>query len=110
MDIGTKISILRRENKITQPELAYKLDISQTTLSEIESGKTKKIDFLLMHKVCEIFNVDFDYFLDDTTTNNVKKATNCNIGCTNGTVNNNVPEGILENMLKRIEILEGRLK
>jgi hypothetical protein len=62
-----------------------------------------------MQKVCEVFDVDFDYFLEDNTTNNVKKAENCTIGCANGTINNNVPEGVLENMLKRIEILEKKI-
>lgn len=63
-----------------------------------------------MQKVREVFGVEFDYFLDDKTAINVKKAANSNIGCTNGTINNNIPEGILENMLKRIEILESKLK
>lgn len=45
MDVGTKISVLRKKHRISQPELAFKLDISQTSLSEIESGKTKKLIF-----------------------------------------------------------------
>ena len=63
MSIGTKIRKLRIQNKLSQPELASKLNISQTALSEIESGKTKKVDFLLMDKVCNVFVVNFDYFL-----------------------------------------------
>jgi transcriptional regulator with XRE-family HTH domain len=110
MEIGTKIGILRRKNKLSQPDLAFKLDISQTALSEIESGKTKKIDFLLMHKVCEIFDVDFDYFLNKESINfqfeKIEKTKGGNIGCKIETINNNFPEGILENMLKRIEKLE----
>lgn len=35
MEIGTKIGNLRRKNKLSQPELAFKLDISQAALSEI---------------------------------------------------------------------------
>ena len=110
MEIGTKIGVLRRKHKISQPELAFKLDISQTALSEIESGKTKKIDFLLMNKVCKIFNVDFDYFLNEHSINfnfeKIEKTKGGNIGCKIETINNNFPEGILENMLKRIELLE----
>lgn len=110
MEIGTKISVLRKKHKISQPELAFKLDISQTALSEIESGKTKKIDFLLMDKVCKIFNVDFDYFLNENSINfnfeKIEKTKGGNIGCKIETINNNFPEGILENMLKRIELLE----
>ena len=106
MSVGTKIRKLRIQNKLSQPELASKLNISQTALSEIESGKTKKVDFLFMHKVCEVFNVGFEYFLEDSiTNNNVKKAENCNIGCSTGIINA-MPEGILENMLKRLELLE----
>lgn len=58
-----------------QPELAHKLDISQSTLSNIESGHTKKVDFLIMHKVCKEFEVSFDYFVDDKQVNNAKKKT-----------------------------------
>ena len=106
MDIGVKILKLRNSKKLSQPELSYKLGISQTALSEIESGKTKKIDFLLMEKICKEFNVDFDYFIDGKQNeNNVKKAEYSNIGCTNGTINL-VPEGILENIIKRLENLE----
>lgn len=110
MDIGTKIGNLRRKNKLSQPELAFKLDISQVALSEIESGRTKKIDFLLMNKVSEIFEVDFDYFLNKDAINfhfdKIEKNKGGNIGCTIDTINHNFPEGILENMLKRIENLE----
>ena len=48
-----------------------------------------------------------NYFLEENPViNKVKKATNCNIGCENGTVNNHVPEGILENMISRLSKLE----
>lgn len=110
MEIGTKIGVLRKEHKLSQPELAFKLDISQTSLSEIESGKTKKIDFLLMNKICEIFDVDFEYFLNKDSFNfsfeKIEKTKGGNIGCKIETINNNFPEGIIENMIKRIEKLE----
>ncbi len=110
MGIGTKISVLRRQNNMSQPELAFKLDISQTSLSEIESGKNRKIDFLLIDKICALFDVDFDYFLEEKSNNKIKKALNCNIGCANGTVNNAIPEGLLERMLLRIEQLEKKFE
>ena len=59
MSVGSKIRKLRIQNKLSQPELASKLNISQTALSEIESGKTKKVDFLLMDKVCNVFAEGF---------------------------------------------------
>jgi transcriptional regulator with XRE-family HTH domain len=114
MTIGVKIAKLRKDNKISQPELAYKLDISQTALSEIESGKTKKIDFMLIDKICKIFDVDFYYFLEEEkiqfSFDKVEKNKGGNIGCKIDVINNNLPEGILENLIKRIELLESKLK
>lgn len=106
MNIGAKINNLMKENNITQEILADYTGVSQTKIHDIVSGKTQKIDFLFMQKVCEIFEVDFEYFVEEkVTNNNVKKAENCNIGCNTGIINA-MPEGILENMLKRIENLE----
>ena len=51
MDIGIKLRKLRESQKLSQPELADRLAIGQTTLCNIESGITKKIDFALMDKI-----------------------------------------------------------
>jgi hypothetical protein len=65
---------------------------------------------LFISKVCEVFQVGFDYFLDNEASNfsfeKVVKIKGGNVGCKIGTFNNNFPGGILENMLKRIENLE----
>lgn len=108
MSVGDKIRRLRIQNKWSQEELAHKLSVAQTSISNFEANKTIP-DFLVMQKVCEVFEVGFDYFLEENTTNNnVEKAKNCNIGCATGIINT-MPEGILENMLKRIENLEKML-
>ncbi len=73
MDVGVKISNLRKNKKLSQPELAHLLGISQTALCDIESGKTKKIDFMLMDKVCKEFDVDFDYFTDKPKLKQINK-------------------------------------
>jgi transcriptional regulator with XRE-family HTH domain len=65
MDIGIRIKKLREANSWSQPELACRLEISQTTLCNIESGKCKKINFLLMVKVCNVFEVSINYFIKD---------------------------------------------
>lgn len=39
--VGERLKLIRKQNKLTQIELADSLDISQGTLSEIESGKAK---------------------------------------------------------------------
>ena len=108
MSIGTKILKLRLQNKWSQEELAYKLGVAQTSVSNFESNKTIP-DFMVMQKVCEIFEVGFEYFVEKDMVFNFKKVENnpnSNIGCKIDAVHNHFPEGILENMLKRIENLE----
>jgi|SRR5690606_23709703 len=105
--LGIKIRGLRLENKLSQEELATKLDIAQTSISNIESGKTIP-DFLIMEKICEVFNVGMDYFSGKNKEKYIiKKNENSNIVVGKiETLNNTMPEGFLENMLKRIELLE----
>ena len=43
MSIGTKIKVLRENNRLSQNELAEKLEISQGQLCKIESGLVEKI-------------------------------------------------------------------
>jgi transcriptional regulator with XRE-family HTH domain len=70
--IGSKIKSFRDAQKLSQTELATKLGIGQTTLGDIESGSTKKIDNLLMFKICKEFKVELDYFINDEQANKVK--------------------------------------
>lgn len=74
MDIGTKIKRLREHKNISQTVLASQLGIAQNTLGLIENGDTKKIDFLLMDKICKIFKVDLNYFIDEVKYKQVNKA------------------------------------
>lgn len=51
-----KLRLLRREREYSQEYMAYRLDISQKAYSDIESGKTKlKNDILL--KLSNIFEI-----------------------------------------------------
>ena len=95
------------QNKWSQEELAHKLNVAQTSVSNFESNKTIP-DFLVMQKVCEVFEVGFEYFVENENEKYVfKKNQNNNIVVGKIEVlNNNMPEGILENMLKRLELLE----
>ncbi|WP_294239706.1 helix-turn-helix transcriptional regulator [uncultured Chryseobacterium sp.] len=96
MNIGTKIKNLREEKHISQNDLAFQLGVSQGTLHNIESGNSKKVDFLLMDKICKFFDKDFEYFLDSKITNKVKKNSGL-VGLNNvDTINNNFPENFLE--------------
>jgi transcriptional regulator with XRE-family HTH domain len=109
MEIGTKIKKLRENRKMTQPELANILGISQPSLCNIESGDTKKIDFILLDKICKEFEVDFNYFLDESKKLfKVNKSIGGVVG-DNATINN-YSEGIVENIIKRLEIIEDQIK
>lgn len=102
MSVGIKIKRLREERKISQPELADLLEISQSTLSKIESGSSKKIDFLLMDKVCKIFDKDFEYFMEGTIiqqNNNDNSSQNI----LNSGVIYQYPENLLEQIKQLIE-------
>ena len=101
MSIGFKIKKLREEKKLSQPELADILMISQSKLSNIENGQTKSIDFLLMDKVCHYFEKDFEFFIGNTSQiNNIKKL--------DGSINNHgtinlFPELIISEIRKLVE-------
>ena len=46
-EIGTLIKTLRKQRGLSQSELAISLDISRTTIQNLELGKNFKIDTLL---------------------------------------------------------------
>jgi len=98
MEIGTKIRKLREDKKLSQNELALELGISQTTLHNIEIGASQKINFLLMDKISRIFDKDLDYFLENNTVNINVKENKGQVSYRNGTINNNYPEFLLEEL------------
>ncbi len=107
MTIGTKIKNLRDLKKMSQVELAMKLGIGQTTLGTIESGETKKIDFLLMDKICKEFNVDSDYFKDNMK---LRQINNDNaVGYIENQIINNLSEKLIEQYEERIKELKQRV-
>lgn len=98
MSVGYKIKKLREQRRMSQPELAELLGVSQTSLSHIENGITKKLDFKLMDKICREFEVDFDYFIDDKQVNNIKKL--------DGSINNHGTINLFpENIIEQIKLL-----
>lgn len=89
MHIGDKIKKIRKENKLTQKELAKILDIKPTAVSAWELGRNKP----LMDKLelmSDRFNVPISYFFDDEDINNLRDKTYVPIygyiSCGNGTV------------------------
>ena len=104
MNLGTKIKILREYNKLSQSELAERLEIYQGQLCKIESGSVEKIDIFLMNKICDFFDVDFKYFLNDNISQTNKDNKNSAISIFgNPVVYNNLPENIVESIMKNQE-------
>ena len=66
--IAKNISNLRKENKLTQLELAEKMNYSDKAISRWERGETlPDIDVLI--KLCNLFNVNFEYLITDNPSN-----------------------------------------
>ncbi len=63
-DFGFKIKQLREKRGISQEQLAEVLKISQSKLSKIENGRIKKIDFILMNKLCQHFSITIDKLIN----------------------------------------------
>ena len=64
--IGRKIIKLRKDENITQVELANKLHIGEKALRKIENNITP-IRLDLLADICEIFNIEIIKFFDDFT-------------------------------------------
>lgn len=78
--IGTNIKELRKANKLTQYELAEKLNYSNKAISRWESGEVIP-DVLTLNKICEVFNVPIGQIFEENVTNTkVKKYYKMQIG------------------------------
>ena len=71
INIGIKIKNLRNSLKLTQKELAKKLNIKRETIHKYENGIIKNIKYETIEKLAKIFNVTPQYLLgldDDDTS------------------------------------------
>ena len=59
--IGEKLRILRKERRLTQQELADKLNIKRATLSNYEIGR-RSPHLSELRRIAEFFGVGLDYF------------------------------------------------
>ncbi len=60
--MGEKIKLLRKGLKLSQTELAERLNVSQDTVSLWENNKSKP-DADTIIKLCKIFDTSADYLL-----------------------------------------------
>lgn len=61
LQIGQLIRSLRKENNLSMSDLAQKLDISQASISRIESG-IQEANYALLSEICEQFGLTLSSF------------------------------------------------
>lgn len=66
--IGNRISVRRKELKITQNELADKLYVTHQAVSKWENGKSIP-SIEILYELTKLFEVSIDYLLDNTNIN-----------------------------------------
>ena len=64
MKFCEKLINLRKEKGISQEEFGNIIDVSRQSVSKWELGQTKP-DVDKIKKICEFYNISFDYLLDD---------------------------------------------
>ena len=63
-NIAKNIKYCRKKNGLTQEQLGEYLDIAKEQVSYIETGK-RPIDVIKLNKICELFDVQMDIFLNE---------------------------------------------
>ncbi len=104
MSVGTKIYKLMKQKSVSQETLASNLGVSQKAIHDIISGKTQKIDFLFMHKLCDFFDVDFNFFIEKPKLKQINKDSST--GYLADSQNFNISEKLIEQYEERIKELK----
>ena len=97
-DVRKRIIDVMRERKLTQRELALRIDVNESTISRFLSGKTEKLSEESVIRIARVFNVSTDFILGTTVipdkkNYDVEAAKNLYTG----KVNNDVVNRLLEN-------------
>lgn len=61
--VRERLQDLMKQHKLTQSELAKKIDVAESTLSRFISGRTDKLGDESVIRIAEIFNVSTDFLL-----------------------------------------------
>ena len=78
-NIAKNIGELRKANKLTQLELAEKLNYSDKAISRWERGDTLP-DIDILCQICELFGVTFEYLISKNTEKEIQKNTLAYVG------------------------------
>ena len=72
MKFGNKLVKLRKEHKLSQEDLAYKLEVSRQTISNWELNVTKP-DIEYIKKISKVFCISIDEILENDVRNIIEK-------------------------------------
>lgn len=104
-DVRKRIVDVMRERKMTQRELALRIDVNESTISRFLSGKTEKLSEESVIRIARMFNVSTDFILGTTVIPDKKNYDISELGLSveaaknlyTGKVNNDVVNRLLEN-------------
>lgn len=71
-NIAKNITLLRKQKKLTQQELAQKLNYSDKSVSKWERGDSIP-DIEMLDRIAKIFNTDIDYLIKEHNEGDIKK-------------------------------------
>ena len=104
-DVRKRIIDVMRECKMTQRELALRIDVNESTISRFLSGKTEKLSEESVIRIARVFNVSTDFILGTTVIPDKKNYDISELGLSveaaknlyTGKVNNDIVNRLLEN-------------
>lgn len=70
-EIGEKIKEIRKKNKLTQSELAKKIDKTLSSIQKYEKGDID-ISFSVLNKIAQVLNTDLSYLLGFNISDNYR--------------------------------------
>lgn len=109
MSIGSKVRKYREIKGLSQEDLAFRMDVAQTTISSIESDKSVP-NSILLNKIAQELDVNINDILDEGNTqiNNIEKNEGV-ISFDTNTVNM-LSEKLIEQYEERIKELKEQIE
>lgn len=109
MSIGSKVRKYREAKGFSQEDLAFRLDVAQTTISSIESDKSIP-NSILLNKIAKELDVNINDILNDEITiinsNNGEHST----GYAAYIVNHQLSEKLIEQYEERLKDMKEQIE
>lgn len=107
MDFGDRLKELRTLHKISQGQLAYKLEVTPGTVAHWEAGR-RRPNYEMINKIAAAFDVTVDYLIGKTTVPDGEVITNLQSMNKSITVYGRIPAGVpfeaIEDICESVEI------